>query len=43
MEFYDVKTNSYFTTEEYEIRTVNGRKFAVAVAPGGYEVWKVYK
>ena len=40
MEFYDVKTNSKFTTEVYEVRTVNGKQFAVAISPGGNESWR---
>ena len=41
MQFYDVKNKTIFETEEYEIRQVNNRTFAVAKSPdGGHECWK---
>ena len=42
MEFYDVKTKSKFTTEDYKIVEKSGRNFAVAKSPAGtHECWRV--
>ncbi len=41
MQFYDVKSKSNFEAEEYEIKKVNDKTFAVAKSPnGGHECWK---
>lgn len=39
--FYDVKGKQKFSTNDYEIRTKNGRRFAVAKAPSGVEAWRI--
>lgn len=42
LSFYDVKSKSKFETDNYEIRTKNGRYFAVTKAPKGpHECWRV--
>jgi len=41
LSFYDVKAKKKFTTDNYEIRVKNGRKFAVAKAPSGIEAWRI--
>lgn len=41
-EFYDVKTKSKFSTEEYRLVDKAGRFFIVAKSPTGtHECWKV--
>lgn len=41
-EFYDVKTKSKFTTEDYRLVEKGGRNFIVAKSPAGpHECWKV--
>lgn len=41
-EFYDVKTKSKFSTDNYRVVEKSGRFFAVAKSPAGtHECWKV--
>ena len=41
LKFYDLKSRKPFTTDEYEIRIRNNRRFAVAIAPSGIESWRI--
>lgn len=41
-EFYDVKTKSKFTTDQYRLVERGGRNFIVAKSPAGtHECWRV--
>jgi len=42
MEFYDVKTKSKFSTDNYKVVEKSGRFFVVAKSPAGtHECWRV--
>jgi hypothetical protein len=42
LSFYDVKTKAKFETDAYEVRTKNGKYFAVTKSPKGpHECWRV--
>ena len=41
LKFYDVKSKKSFESEEYEIREIKGRKFAVAETPEGNEAFRI--
>jgi hypothetical protein len=41
LKFYDMKGRKAFTTDKYEIKTKNGRKFAVAKAPSGAVAYRI--
>ena len=39
--FYDLKTRKKFTTDDWEERIKNGRRFAVAIGENGNECWRI--
>lgn len=41
LEFYDVKTKESFTTSDYKIKAIKGKKFAVAFSPAGNKAFKI--
>ncbi len=42
LSFYDVKTKSKFTTDDYQVKEKGGRFFAVAKSKTGtHECWRV--
>jgi hypothetical protein len=41
LEFYDLKKKESFKTTDYKIKTVNGRKFAVAFSPAGNKSFRI--
>jgi hypothetical protein len=41
LEFYDVKTRESFKTADYKIKTIKGKKFAVAFSPAGNKAFRI--
>ncbi|VVB79971.1 Uncharacterised protein [uncultured archaeon] len=41
LEFYDVKSKESFKTSDYKIKTIKGRKFAVAFSPAGNKSFRI--
>jgi hypothetical protein len=42
LSFYDVKTKSKFSSDQYQIKEKSGRFFAVVKSPAGtHECWRV--
>jgi hypothetical protein len=41
LEFYDVKAKQKFTTKDYVIKNIKGRKFAIAKSPSGSKSYRI--
>lgn len=41
LEFYDVKTRESFKTSDYKIKTIKGKRFAVAFSPAGNKAFRI--
>jgi hypothetical protein len=41
LEFYDVKTKESFTTSDYKVKTIKGKRFAVAFSPAGNKSFRI--